>query len=701
MHASIKRTAIVEASPNLYPLDPMIEDGPIAAQPQTVGTVKAADQGVTETENLSEPGGTHINGEGRTYGISDSHRKAIAERLSVSNSICSEETVNWCPGEWDYFNDLCILLGLDPDYCIEDVESDTENGTAQFFLDLMKSGRPKTNRKLAFKWFCGLDIWTVWDMGQQKTIFCLLWSWLANALKPMWVLFWHFRVDVMAQKDSPKCDIRFIREEAHVGVSLGKPMALFSAHFVGSMHGCLDIQLLYSLLAHDLPKASIVNHVCESGSMAGGNCSSAGMDGGIRVAFGSPNSPGNRGGYNLDTPGRNPFEGGILGTDQSQGRDMPMGEMSCGDTEPNSTLGSLNNPVDLAPHSDSREIGVPIDTLAGETTGTDVEMEGLQHPSRPVDAQGSDHGYGMFSPRKNRNEVQSIIWDSGNGHYSLSKRPNVSALNAQPEVHTGVNSVWNSPVSGMESFANKIKKSKGKEKERGMKIQKKKHKPVVIRHAPMQVKANMVASSQTLNGGGSRVKSHPSAVHQDVTVRGASKPAREALNSGKESSIGFNFSRAVNGRGGNTHTGQENLDPRVRLRNAVMAPNLAATSGPIPLAPGANPAIPKQPQNTPNQVITQNRFSVLDIPNILKLNKLVESNEVLSTCDMELDGELGSNVPSNIRKENAICQTNREYVEGVRILPPSLLSPPKPVHESVIAATTGIDQADPEKKSLS
>ncbi|KAI3724762.1 hypothetical protein L1987_64527 [Smallanthus sonchifolius] len=282
---------------------------------------------------------------------------------------------------------------------------------------------------------------------------------------------------------------------------------------------------------------------------------------------------------------------------------MPMGEMACGDTEPNSTLGSLNNPVDLAPHSDSKEIGVPIDTLAGETTGTDVEMEGLQHPSRPVDAQGSDHGYGMFSPRKNRNEVQSIIWDSGNGHYSLSKRPNVSALNAQPEVHTGVNSVWNSPVSGMESFADKIKKSKGIE---GLELE---YFPpsispdggflIVITQEDLKlsakVKANMVASSQSQNGGGSRVKSHPSAVHQDVTVRGASKPAREALNSGKESSIGFNFSRAINGRGGNTHTGQENLDPRVRSRNAVMAPNLAATSRPIPQASGANPAVPKQP----------------------------------------------------------------------------------------------------------
>ncbi|KAI3797113.1 hypothetical protein L1987_39805 [Smallanthus sonchifolius] len=189
--------------------------------PQTSSSNRfAALSAASEQDDFDQSIGT-----GRTYGISDSQRKAIAERLSVSNSICSEETVNWCLGEWDYFNDLCISLGLDPDYCIEDVESDTENGTAQFFSDLMKSGRPKTNH-WPLNGFVFCDIRTVWDMGQQKTIFCLLWSWLAKALKPMWVLFWHIRVNVMAQKDSPKCDIRFIREEAHVGVSLGKPMAL-------------------------------------------------------------------------------------------------------------------------------------------------------------------------------------------------------------------------------------------------------------------------------------------------------------------------------------------------------------------------------------------------------------------------------------------------------------------------------------------
>ncbi|KAI3677374.1 hypothetical protein L1987_87000 [Smallanthus sonchifolius] len=169
LHASIKRTSLVEASSDLYPHKPMNEDGPSSAQDRTVVNDQAAKKCVPETEKVvchlnrehiegarllpasilssPSPGGTHTNGGGRTYGLSESQRKAIADRLSVSNSICSEETVNWCPGEWDYFNDLCISLGLDPDYCIEDVDSDTENGTAQFLSELLNSGCPRTNRK--------------------------------------------------------------------------------------------------------------------------------------------------------------------------------------------------------------------------------------------------------------------------------------------------------------------------------------------------------------------------------------------------------------------------------------------------------------------------------------------------------------------------------------------------------------------------
>ncbi|KAI3797119.1 hypothetical protein L1987_32369 [Smallanthus sonchifolius] len=164
---SIKRTNLVKATSDLYPHEPMNEDGPPPAQLHAAVNDQAAGQCGSERENLvchlnreriegarllpasilssPSPGGVHTKGGGRTYGISESQRKAIADRLSVSNSICSEETVNWCPGEWDYFNDLCISLGLDPDYCIEDVESDTENGTAQFISGLLNSGYPKPN----------------------------------------------------------------------------------------------------------------------------------------------------------------------------------------------------------------------------------------------------------------------------------------------------------------------------------------------------------------------------------------------------------------------------------------------------------------------------------------------------------------------------------------------------------------------------
>ncbi|KAI3684048.1 hypothetical protein L1987_84571 [Smallanthus sonchifolius] len=217
------------------------------------------------------PGGTLTNGGGRSYGISDSQRKAIADRLSVSNSICSEETVNWCPGEWDYFNDLCISLGLDPDYCIEDVESDTENGTAQFLSDA-EFGAPeiqpiflRLNCKLvnrsekidngligavhvslvwSLHYYLGCTILSVWVMGQLESILTLLGSWPVMALKHIWVLFWHVRFVVTAHKESPRWAIWSFLEAAHEGGFLGKPVAFFSAHSDGPMHGYFDNKCL-------------------------------------------------------------------------------------------------------------------------------------------------------------------------------------------------------------------------------------------------------------------------------------------------------------------------------------------------------------------------------------------------------------------------------------------------------------------------
>ncbi|KAI3688433.1 hypothetical protein L1987_82146 [Smallanthus sonchifolius] len=168
IHASIKRTSLVVKPSDLYPPDLMNEDGTHSAQlhsdvqNQTAGNCESIKEKLICQINREHvdgarllppsilsnpsPGGLHSANGGKSYGISESKRKAIADRISVSTSIGIKETDNWCPGEWDYFNDLCISLGLDPDYCIEDVESDTENGMAQFFSGLLKAGCPKPNR---------------------------------------------------------------------------------------------------------------------------------------------------------------------------------------------------------------------------------------------------------------------------------------------------------------------------------------------------------------------------------------------------------------------------------------------------------------------------------------------------------------------------------------------------------------------------
>ncbi|KAI3787671.1 hypothetical protein L1987_42301 [Smallanthus sonchifolius] len=272
--------------------------------------------------------------------------------------------------------------------------------------------------------------------------------------------------------------------------------------------------------------------------------------------------------------------------------------------------------VYLAPRTVTIEGGAAIAPLAGDATITDVVMTSRMHPSSPKEAQVYDSGYGIFSPRRNKKDVQSKVWDSRNGHYSLSERNQGNGvtttdadLNNQPKTHIGVNSVWNSPVSGFESFADKIKKSN-------------------------EIEGFELEYFPPSSGVGSRARGLPSAVRQEVTVRGASKPASDAPMASK----GFDFSRAVNGTCGITVSDQNRLDHRVQSRDAHLAPSLSTTSGPRPLTPGVIPSVPKQLQSTPNLVSTQNRFAVLDLPNSLKFKQLVESNEDLYPCDMEPDG---------------------------------------------------------------
>ncbi|KAI3810151.1 hypothetical protein L1987_19761 [Smallanthus sonchifolius] len=96
--ASIKRTALVESPPDLYPQDPMGED------------------------------------------VSEAKKEAILSRLTgPSKAVRACDMYDWVQGEHNFFEDQVKLLGLDFDYSIEDVESDDESGTAQFFANQLKS----------------------------------------------------------------------------------------------------------------------------------------------------------------------------------------------------------------------------------------------------------------------------------------------------------------------------------------------------------------------------------------------------------------------------------------------------------------------------------------------------------------------------------------------------------------------------------
>ncbi|KAI3732821.1 hypothetical protein L1987_64030 [Smallanthus sonchifolius] len=158
--SSIKFNKLVESHDDLYPPDQGLVDGMDVDPNRPKGRDNEVCQLNREhaagsrilPDSITSP---HLSGEnsssfligpgcsGKSYGISDEQKTIIATRLKNEGSVSVDIVDQWCPGQWDYFNDLCTIMGLDPDYCIEDVESDDENGTAQFFAAQMKVGMPK------------------------------------------------------------------------------------------------------------------------------------------------------------------------------------------------------------------------------------------------------------------------------------------------------------------------------------------------------------------------------------------------------------------------------------------------------------------------------------------------------------------------------------------------------------------------------
>ncbi|KAI3677378.1 hypothetical protein L1987_87004 [Smallanthus sonchifolius] len=326
---------------------------------------------------------------GKNYNISAAQKDYIDKCLKNEGSVSVDIVDQWCPGQWDYFNDLCTLMRLDPDNCIEDVDSDTENGTSRFLSGLLNSGAPKPPASIV----------------------------------------------------SPNC------------VETSLPCGpVPSSDDGGGPRGHIEVQPAS-------PNLEGSNQGSVPPLPRNGSSSRRFSPYGSNKGFGAERGKGK--GVNRKEKGQKKYspmlselrvtefvhETTVKG-DRRKGGDIPA------------TLG-LNPYVEGATDDGITNLS-PVD----EATVMDTEMEGLKHTSCPANTQVTDNNYGMYSPRKDSNNTQSIIWDSKNGHYNISDRTqgNDSGssdcdLNTQPDTHQMVNSVWNSPGSGLESFADKIKKS--------------------------------------------------------------------------------------------------------------------------------------------------------------------------------------------------------------------------------------------------
>ncbi|KAI3730207.1 hypothetical protein L1987_61376 [Smallanthus sonchifolius] len=719
IHASIKRSSLVEVTSDLYPHEPMNEDVPPAALANSDVFEQPAEHCLPATEKLvcqvnrehidgarllpasilssPSPGGIHTKDGGKSYGISEAQRKAIADRLSESSSICSEETVNWCPGEWDYFNDLCISLGLDPDYCIEDVESDTENGTAQFLSDLLNSGRPKSNRKSeiidygligavhespvwSLHYYLGCTILSVWVMGQLESILTLLGSWPAMALKPIWVLFWHVRFVVIANKDSPRWAIWFILEAAHEGVFLGKPAALLSAHSEGPMYGYFDIKCLnLNVIFLSFPHSPVLDGSLKP--LGGSEVEQTTESNSVSMEFDQDAT--------VEIPASQPLV--CTGGRSSQAQDPEDTDMNLELSAPlqnfvpkqdaksvwNSPSAGMESFADKIKKANEIE-GLKLEYFPPsisddgccriQITQEDLKISAQASSCMPAEVEAVYPAFNHLPSRVTKLPV-SYNWKPPHcshcvtfGHSTLKCSSKPKPMEEGP--HSGTKA--SARVGDSDGFTTVTRRKKMGP----FNVQRKKQNPVRVKvssqqYAPVRSNVNQIPVGSSVPH-----SSNTPVSTRDVNKSGVNKPPTVGLNVPKKVSKGFNFARAVQGDLGSKsqHTSPVNM--------------ISKTA-----------AIPK-----PVDLVTPNRFSVLDIPNSIKYNKLIGVQDDLYPPDQVL--EEGMDVDSNkaICSNKFVCQLNREHVEGSRILPESIMSPPKQAGESSRGKSYGI--SDKQKMDI-
>ncbi|KAI3759845.1 hypothetical protein L1987_50227 [Smallanthus sonchifolius] len=75
------------------------------------------------------------------FNITNAQKQAISNSLVKYGAVKADDQVNWEHGEWEFFHYQVKLLNIDPETCIEDVDSDS-NETAQFFKSQTQQGAP-------------------------------------------------------------------------------------------------------------------------------------------------------------------------------------------------------------------------------------------------------------------------------------------------------------------------------------------------------------------------------------------------------------------------------------------------------------------------------------------------------------------------------------------------------------------------------
>ncbi|KAI3820206.1 hypothetical protein L1987_07749 [Smallanthus sonchifolius] len=153
-------------------------------------------------------------------------------------------------------------------------------------------------------------------------------------------------------------------------------------------------------------------------------------------------------------------------------------------------------------------------------------------------------------------------------------------------------------------------------------------------------------------------------------------------------SKGFDFSRAVNGNAGVSKPVQSaQVLPIHSGRRPLPAGLLCLLRSPLP-----SPISSPKPSLLPIRLIPTTVFLVLDFEKSLKYNKLV--GESLDSCMTDQGGSSGKDPDKSIAppQKQLDCQVNREFFEGMRILPRSIVSPPKgtqqPAGQTLSSETT-------------